>query len=214
MKKKSKIFGHFDFSYPMIFGTISGVIFFKGLILITHIASLHTFLSIFLVFTFTSLQYFFAFLKRHLIFAFATTHFTRLHAVYFNCIFLTFTSLHHFFAFLRRQKIFAFVKWPVIVTNFNLWYTGLRFFPTVILTLGIIQLKIISNITRVGKEYKNLWQTLVDMIFPCLNFPSSFLMGKSNENKQCQQISSFCLIFKELMIGLIFIDSPTRRDIF
>ena len=47
---------------------------------------------------------------------------------------------------------------------------------------------------RVGIEYKNLWQTLVDMIFPCLNFPSSFLMGKSNQNKQCQQISSFCLI--------------------
>ena len=39
--------------------------------------------------------------------------------------------------------------------------------------------------TRVGIEYKNLWQTLVDMIFPCLNFPSSFLMGKSNQNKQC-----------------------------
>jgi hypothetical protein len=129
--------------------------------------------------------------KRHLIFAFATTHFTRLHAVYFNCIFLTFTSLHHFFAFLRRQKIFAFVKWPVIVTNFNKWYTGLRFFPTVILTLGIIQLKIISNITRVGKEYKNLWQTLVDMIFPCLNFPFSFLNGKSNQNKQCQKIPDF-----------------------
>ena len=32
------------------------------------------------------------------------------------------------------------------------------------------------------------------MIFPCLNFPSSFLMGKSNQNKQSQQISSFCLI--------------------
>ena len=27
--------------------------------------------------------------------------------------------------------------------------------------------------SRVGKEYKNLWQTLADMIFPCLNFPSS-----------------------------------------
>ena len=26
---------------------------------------------------------------------------------------------------------------------------------------------------RVGKDYKNLWQTLADMIFPCLNFPSS-----------------------------------------
>ena len=49
-------------------------------------------------------------------------------------------------------------------------------------------------IPRVGIEYKNLWQTLVDMIFPCLNFPSSFLVGKSNQNKQCQQISSFCLI--------------------
>ena len=27
-----------------------------------------------------------------------------------------------------------------------------------------------------------------------LNFPSSFLMGESNQNKQCQQISRFCLI--------------------
>ena len=26
---------------------------------------------------------------------------------------------------------------------------------------------------RVYIEYKNLWQTLADMIFPCLNFPSS-----------------------------------------
>ena len=47
---------------------------------------------------------------------------------------------------------------------------------------------------RVGKEYKNLCQTLADMIFPCLNFPCSFLMGRSNQNKQCQEISSFCLI--------------------
>ena len=35
-------------------------------------------------------------------------------------------------------------------------------------------------IARLGIEYKNLWQTLVDMIFPCLKFPSSFLNGKSN----------------------------------
>ena len=34
--------------------------------------------------------------------------------------------------------------------------------------------------TRVGKEYKNLWQTLADVIFPCLNFPSSFLMGSTH----------------------------------
>jgi hypothetical protein len=49
-------------------------------------------------------------------------------------------------------------------------------------------------VIRVGIEYKNLWQTFVDIIFPSLNFPSSILMGKSNQNKQCQQISSFCLI--------------------
>ena len=28
------------------------------------------------------------------------------------------------------------------------------------------------------KEYKNLWQTLADMIFPCLNFPASFSTDK------------------------------------
>ena len=49
-------------------------------------------------------------------------------------------------------------------------------------------------LTRVGIEYKNLWQTLVDMIFPCLNFPSCFLNGNSNKNKQCQQMPVFCLI--------------------
>ena len=32
------------------------------------------------------------------------------------------------------------------------------------------------SFSRVYKEYKNLWQTLADMIFPCLNFPSSFLV--------------------------------------
>ena len=31
------------------------------------------------------------------------------------------------------------------------------------------------------------------MIFPCLNFPSFFLNSKSNQNKQCQQITVFCL---------------------
>ena len=35
---------------------------------------------------------------------------------------------------------------------------------------------------------------MVDIIFPCLNFPFSFLNGKSNQNKQCQQIPVFCLI--------------------
>ena len=66
------------------------------------------------------------------------------------------------------------------------------------------------------KTFDKSWQTF---FVPCLNFPSSFLMGKSNQNKQCQQISSFCLIsffwiFKELMIGLIFIDSQTGSDKF
>ena len=46
--------------------------------------------------------------------------------------------------------------------------------------------------SRVGIEYKNLWQTLVHMIFPCLkHFPSSFLNGKSNQNKQCQCLISY-----------------------
>ena len=60
--------------------------------------------------------------------------------------------------------------------------------------LARVYFTVLNLVARVGIEYKNLWQTLVDMIFPCLNFPSSFLMGKSNQNKQCQQISSFCLI--------------------
>ena len=46
-----------------------------------------------------------------------------------------------------------------------------------------------------AKEEKVLSRlSLVAIIFPCLNFPSSFLNGKSNQNKQCQQTTVFCLI--------------------
>ena len=41
------------------------------------------------------------------------------------------------------------------------------------------------------KTFDKSWQTF---FVPCLNFPPSFLMGKSKQNKQCLQIYTFCLI--------------------
>jgi hypothetical protein len=56
------------------------------------------------------------------------------------------------------------------------------------------------------------------MIFTCLNFPSSFLNGKSNQNKQCQQISAFCLIshflsFKHNYLKTLKVSLPVWESI-